>query len=164
MHKLSTDKPKKIIGFFCLISTIVFTALTAIQLYYFHEDTPQAPCYSQINFIYSENKSSQWAGEGDMSINMDANTIYLYFKLHSPTIKDYIYSRRFNVEFEKLDSSRFLFKTLSSDIFESDTSEKKLSFMRRIFEGGLITYSRFSETEYYYNINNIFIGVCHVPT
>ncbi len=164
MQKLPIDKPKKIIGSICLASIIIFVPSIAFQLYVFHEDTPQAPCYSQIHFIYADDTNTQWKGEGDISINMDANSIYLYFQLHSTESKDYIYSRRLNVKFQKLDSSRYLFETSDIDIFESDTSGKSATFVRAPLEGGLITYSRFSDVEYYYNINNILIGVCHVPT
>jgi hypothetical protein len=99
-----------------------------------------------------------------MSINMDAGEIYLYFNLKNPEQQSFLYNRRLQVNFEKLDTSRFLFKTLSATVFESDNSSKHALFMRRGLEGGLITFSRFSDVEYYYNINNILTGVCHVPT
>lgn len=99
-----------------------------------------------------------------MSINMKSGAIYLYFSLLDPAKNQSIYNRRLDVEFDHLDSSRFLFNTLNTVTFEGDTSAQKAPFMRRGLEGGLITYSRFSDVEYFYNINNILMGVCHVPS
>lgn len=164
MYKLPHHRTKKVIFLLSLASTLVFGTLITLQAYTYHEDTPQAPCYASIDFIYSPDNSQRWAGKGDMSINMGAGEIYLYFNLKDPDQQEFLYNRRLDVHFDKLDSSRFWFKTLNATVFESDNSLKHALFMRRGLEGGLITFSRFSDVEYYYNINNILTGVCHVPT
>lgn len=164
MHKPPHYRTKKLILLLSLASTLVFGTLIALQAYTYHEDTPQAPCYAAIDFIYTLDSGQRWTGKGDMSINMEAQEIYLYFNLKDPEQQEFLYNRRLDVQFDTLDSSRFLFKTLNATVFESDNSLKHALFMRRGLEGGLITFSRFSDVEYYYNINNILTGVCHVPT
>lgn len=164
MYKLPDHRTKKITLWLSLASILAFATLIALQAYTYHEDTPQAQCYASIDFIYSAEDGQRWSGKGDMSINMEAGEIYLYFNLKNPQQQAYLYNRRLDVNFEHLDSSRFLFKTLNATVFESDNSIKHTLFMRRGLEGGLITFSRFSDVEYYYNINNILTGVCHVPT
>lgn len=164
MHQLPHYRTKNITLWLSLASIMVFGTLIALQAYSYHEDTPQAQCYASIDFVYSTENGQRWTGKGDMSINMDAGEIYLYFNLKSPQQQGFLYNRRLDVHFEKLDTSRFLFNTQNATVFESDNSDKQALFMRRGLEGGLITYSRFSDVEYYYNINNMLMGVCHVPT
>ena len=81
MYKLPHHRTKKVILLLSLVSTLVFGTLIILQAYQYHEDIPQAPCYASIDFIYSTDNSQRWAGKGDMSINMDAGEIYLYFNL-----------------------------------------------------------------------------------
>jgi len=164
VYQLPYHRTKKVILLLGLVSILVFGSLIAGQSYTSYKDTPQAPCYASIDFVYSPDNEQRWVGKGDMSINMKSGAIYLYFSLLDPADNQFIYNRRLDVEFDNLDSSRFLFNTLNTVTFEGDTSAKNAPFMRRGLEGGLITYSRFSDVEYFYNINNMLMGVCHVPS
>ena len=164
MYKLPHHRTKKIILLLGLASIITFGTLITLQAYTYYQDTPQAQCYASVDFLYTSDSDPHWSGKGDISINLETGEIYLYFTLKNLEQQEFLYNRRLDVHFEKLDSSRFLFKTLGTTTFESDTSAKHALFMRRGLEGGLMTFSRFSDVEYYYNINNILTGVCHVPT
>lgn len=152
-----------------LLATTFIVGMAAASMagsltYRYYMDTPHAPCYSSVDFIYDNGPEGRWAGQGDLSISMEGHAIYLYFRLTSPTGEQVTYNRRLDAEFDKLDTSRFLFNTKEVVIFDNDTAQKKATFMRRGLEGGMVTFSRFSDMNYYYNINNMLTGVCNVPT
>lgn len=67
------------------------------------------------------------------------------------------------MEFKNLDESRFLFNSRTVFVREGDTAGGGCPIYASQAGNEMVTFSRFSEVEYYYNFNNILIGVCHVP-
>jgi hypothetical protein len=98
-----------------------------------------------------------------MTIDPKEGALYVYYVVKTPEGKVFTYDRKFDIGLTHLDTSRFLFKTRSIVKFDSDTAGDELPFMERGFQGGMVTFNYFSDTEYYYNINNLINGVCHVP-
>ena len=164
MQQFFNHRKKLILHAAIFIIGIVAVVLAGFLKYRYYMDTPHAPCYSAVDFVYDNGAEGRWSGQGDLSISMEGHAIYLYFRLTSPAGEQLTYNRRLEAEFDKLDTSRFLFNTKEVVIFDNDTAQKKATFMRRGLEGGMVTFSRFSDMNYYYNINNMLIGVCNVPT
>ncbi|WP_236193628.1 hypothetical protein [Pseudomonas faucium] len=162
MRKLST-RWKKVIGLTSLFSALVFGGLIIRHIVSVHRDIPPAPCSASIDFVHAEEGEGLWRGIGDMTIDPNEGALYVYYQVMSPQGVKYLYDRRFELSMTHLDTSRYLFKTHSISIFDSDNSGINIPFMARGFQGGIMTFNFFSDFEYYFNINNLIVGVCHVP-
>jgi len=110
-----------------------------------------------------EDGEGLWRGVGDMTIDPNEGAIYVYYQVVTPHGVKYLYDRRFELSMTHLDTSRYLFKTRSVSIFDSDTAGGNIPFMARGFQGGVMTFNAFSDFDYYFNVNNLVVGVCHVP-
>ncbi|MGE8389772.1 MAG: hypothetical protein ACN6O4_17255 [Pseudomonas sp.] len=110
-----------------------------------------------------EDGEGLWRGVGDMTIDPNEGAIYVYYQVVTPHGVKYLYDRRFELSMTHLDTSRYLFKTRSVSIFDGDTAGGNIPFMARGFQGGVMTFNAFSDFDYYFNVNNLVVGVCHVP-
>lgn len=162
MRKLSA-RWKKIIALASVCSLLVFGSLIYRYLAGIHKDIPQVPCSASIDFVHADDDKGIWQGRGDMIIDPKEGALYVYYRVESPEGKQYVYNRRFELSLKRIDTSRYLFKTTAISTFDGDTAENNIPFMARGFQGGVITFSFFSEFDYYFNINNLVIGVCQVP-
>ena len=162
MRKLSARR-EKITTLLALLSLLVLAALVLRYFYLIHRDVPRAPCFASIDFVHTPDHKTRWHGVGDMTIDPKEGALFVYYVVRTPQGKVYTYDRKFNIDLTHLDTSRFLFKTRSVETFYADTAGDELPFMERGFQGGMITFNYFSDAEYYYNINNLINGVCHVP-
>ncbi|ERT19786.2 MULTISPECIES: hypothetical protein [Pseudomonas] len=162
MRKLSS-RWKKVIGFTSLLSVFIFAGLISNYLISVYRDSPRAPCSASIDFVHVEEGEGLWRGVGDMTIDPNEGAIYAYYHVISPRGVKYVYDRRFELSLTHLDTSRYLFKTRSISTFDGDTAGSHIPFMARGFQGGIMTFNAFSDFEYYFNVNNLVVGVCHVP-
>lgn len=143
-------------------SIFIFGGFLVKYEYQAYKNTPQAPCYAVVNFVYKGDGNEVWKGYGDMTINLNGGSLYLYYRLQKAD-QVYTYNRSIGLAFKNLDASRFLFDSSTVSVHEGDTAGDNVPFMRRGLVNGMVTFSRFSGAEYYYNLNNILVGVCHVP-
>lgn len=162
MRKLST-RWKKVIGLTSLVSIVTFGTLIGKYAISVYKDIPRAPCSASIDFVHVEDGEGLWRGVGDMTIDPNEGSIYVYYQVVTPHGVKYLYDRRFELSMTHLDTSRYLFKTRSVSIFDGDTAGGNIPFMARGFQGGVMTFNAFSDFEYYFNVNNLVVGVCHVP-
>lgn len=162
MRKLST-RWKKVIGCLSLFSVLIFGGLIARYGVSVYSDIPRAPCSASIDFVHVEEAEGAWRGVGDMTIDPNEGAMYVYYQVTSPQGKKYLYDRRFDLSMTHVDTSRYLFKTRSVSTFDGDTAAGHIPFMARGFQGGVMTFNYFSDFEYYFNVNNLIVGVCHVP-
>lgn len=162
MRKLST-RWKKVIGLTSLVSIVTFGTLIGNYAISVYKDIPRAPCSASIDFVHVEDGEGLWRGVGDMTIDPNEGAIYVYYQVVTPHGVKYLYDRRFELSMTHLDTSRYLFKTRSVSIFDSDTAGGNIPFMARGFQGGVMTFNAFSDFDYYFNVNNLVVGVCHVP-
>lgn len=154
---------KKIIALMAVAFVLVFGGLVVRYFYVINRDIPRAPCFASIDFVHTHDHKVRWHGVGDMTIDPKEGALYVYYVVKTPEGKVYTYDRKFGIALTHLDTSRFLFKTRSVVKFDADTAGDELPFMERGFQGGMVTFNYFSDAEYYYNINNLINGVCHVP-
>lgn len=154
---------KKIIPLLAVSTILIFCVLVVRYFYLINRDIPRAPCFASIDFVHTPDHKVRWHGVGDMTIDPKEGALYVYYVVKAPEGKVFTYDRKFDIALTHLDTSRFLFKTRSIVKFDSDTAGDELPFMGRGFQGGMVTFNYFSDTEYYYNINNLINGVCHVP-
>ena len=162
MRKLST-RWKKVIGLTSLVSIVTFGTLIGKYAISVYKDIPRAPCSASIDFVHVEDGEGLWRGVGDMTIDPNEGSIYVYYQVVTPHGVKYLYDRRFELSMTHLDTSRYLFKTRSVSIFDGDTAGGNIPFMARGFQGGVMTFNAFSDFDYYFNVNNLVVGVCHVP-
>ena len=162
MRKLSA-RWKKVIGLTSLFSIFIFAGLIGRYGISVYRDIPRAPCSASIDFVHVEEGEGLWRGVGDMTIDPREGAIYAYYQVTSPHGVKYLYDRRFELSMTHLDTSRYLFKTRSISTFDGDTAQGNIPFMARGFQGGVMTFNFFSDFEYYFNVNNLIVGVCHVP-
>lgn len=162
MRKLST-RWKKVIGLTSLVSIVTFGTLIGKYAISVYKDIPRAPCSASFDFVHVEDGEGLWRGVGDMTIDPNEGAIYVYYQVVTPHGVKYLYDRRFELSMTHLDTSRYLFKTRSVSIFDGDTAGGNIPFMARGFQGGVMTFNAFSDFDYYFNVNNLVVGVCHVP-
>lgn len=162
MRKLSA-RWQTVIALASLCSVVVFGGLIARYGISVYRDIPRAPCSASIDFVHVEDGVGLWRGVGDMTIDPNEGAIYAYYQVTSPQGTHYLYDRRFDLVMTHLDTSRYLFKTRAVSTFEGDTAGADIPFMARGFQGGVMTFNFFSDFEYYFNVNNLIVGVCHVP-
>lgn len=163
MRQLFKRIPARLICNASVVSILIFGGLLLYREYLIYSDIPRASCYSVINFTYEDEVDGTWTGRGDIAINMKGGSLYAYYKLKKGA-SVYTYNRSIAIKFHNLDSSRFLFEDGAVTVHEGDDTGDHAPFMRRGLVSGMVTFSRFSDVEYYYNFNNLLMGVCHVPT